>query len=61
MAVEYGITNRLELLLEPVPYTAIRPKAGAHATGGGDLEATATYLVRRETSRGSRPSPWPVR
>src|SRR6185312_9516855 len=35
-----------------VPYTAIRPKVGAHATGGGDLEVTATYLVRHETSRG---------
>lgn len=50
-AVEYGATDRLELLLEPVAYTAIRPKVGPAATGGGDLEATATYLVRRETSR----------
>ncbi len=50
-AIEYGATDRLELLLEPVAYTAIRPKVGRRATGGGDLEATATYLVRRETSR----------
>jgi hypothetical protein len=50
-ALEYGATDRFELLLEPVAYTAIRPKVGPRATGGGDLEATATYLVRRETSR----------
>jgi hypothetical protein len=47
-AVEYGLTNRLEILAEPVPYTAIRPKVGRHAVGPGDLEATLTYLVRRE-------------
>jgi hypothetical protein len=49
LAMEYGITDRLELLAEPVPYTAIRPKTGPRATGGGDLEVTATYLLRRET------------
>jgi hypothetical protein len=48
-AVEYGFTDRLELLVEPVAYTAIRPKVGTRATGGGDLETTLTYLVRRET------------
>jgi hypothetical protein len=50
-AVEYGITNRLELLVEPVAYTAIRPNTGPRATGVGDLEATVTYLLRQETSR----------
>jgi hypothetical protein len=49
MAVEYGFTDRFELLLEPVAYTAIRPKAGQRATGVGDLELTGTYLVRRES------------
>ena len=49
-AVEYGFTDRLELLAEPVAYTAIRPKVGTRATGGGDLETTLTYLVLRETS-----------
>jgi hypothetical protein len=49
LAVEYGFTDRLEFLIEPVAYTAIRPKVGPRATGGGDLEATLTYLVRRET------------
>ena len=48
-AIEYGLTNRLELVVEPVPYTAIRPNVGRHATGRGDLEATLTTLVRHET------------
>jgi hypothetical protein len=49
-AIEYGFTDRLELLVEPVAYTAIRPKVGTRATGGGDVETTLTYLVLRETS-----------
>jgi hypothetical protein len=49
VAIEYGLTNRLELVVEPVPYTAIRPNAGRHASGRGDLEATLTTLVRHET------------
>src|SRR5205085_1316719 len=44
MGVEYGFSDRLELLLEPVAYTAIRPKAGLHAAGVGDIELTSTYL-----------------
>jgi hypothetical protein len=48
-AVEYGFTDRLELLVEPVAYTAIRPKVGTRATGGGDLETTLTYLMLPET------------
>ncbi len=48
-AAEYGVSDRLEMLVEPVAYTAIRPKTGPHATGVGDLEVTATYLFRRET------------
>ena len=48
-AVEYGLSNRFELLVEPVPYTAIRPKIGRHAAGVGDIEATLTTLLRHET------------
>jgi hypothetical protein len=48
-ALEYGFTNRLEFLIEPVAYTAIRPKVGSRAAGVGDLEATLTFLARRET------------
>jgi hypothetical protein len=51
MAIEYGISNRLELLVEPVLFTSIRPKAGSHANGVGDVEVTLTYLMRRETPR----------
>ncbi|HYQ88684.1 MAG TPA: hypothetical protein VEU09_03545 [Candidatus Binatia bacterium] len=49
LAVEYGLTDRIELLLEPVFYTSIRPAAGPGATGMGDLEATLTAVVRAET------------
>jgi len=48
VAIEYGVTGRLELLVEPVPFTTIRPKIGRRAAGPGDVEATITYLVRRE-------------
>lgn len=50
-AFELGITNRLGLLVEPVAYTAIRPKIGSSATGVGDLEITANYLLRGESGR----------
>src|SRR6202521_4738484 len=50
-AFELGITNRLGLLVEPVAYTAIRPKVGTSATGFGDLEITANYLMRDESER----------
>ena len=49
IAIGYGLTNRLELLIEPVPFTAIRPTLGRHAIGVGDIEATITTLLRRET------------
>jgi hypothetical protein len=48
-AFELGLTSRLGLLVEPVPYTAIRPEVGPSATGPGDLEITLSYLVRKET------------
>ena len=50
-AFELGLTSRLGLLVEPVPYTAIRPEIGPSATGPGDLEITASYLVRKESKR----------
>jgi hypothetical protein len=50
-ALEYGLTDRLELLAEPVAWTAISPNTGAHATGVGDLEMTLTWLARAETAR----------
>jgi hypothetical protein len=51
IAFELGVTNRLGLLIEPVPYTAIRPESGTSATGPGDLEITMSYLVCRESPR----------
>jgi hypothetical protein len=53
-AFEYGITDRLSLMVEPVFYTAIRPKVGPRATGIGDLEITLSYLFARE--KGWRPA-----
>ena len=47
-AIEYGLTDNLELLVEPVPYTAIRPKIGRHATGLGDVEGTLTWRFLQE-------------
>jgi hypothetical protein len=51
LAFEFGLSNRLGLLVEPVPYTAIRPEVGTSATGQGDLEVTLNYLVRNESGR----------
>jgi hypothetical protein len=51
LAVERGVTDRLSILVEPVAYTAIRPKRGTRATGFGDLEVTAFYLLGNEASR----------
>ena len=53
-ALEYGLADRLELLVEPVFYTAITPKTGPHTTGLGDLETTLTWLALHE--RPNRPA-----
>lgn len=50
-AFEYGITDRLSILVEPVFYTSIHPKVGPRATSVGDLEVTLSYLVSKETKR----------
>jgi hypothetical protein len=47
-AFEFGITDRLSLLVEPVFYTSIRPKLGRRANGLGDLEVTLSYLFAKE-------------
>ena len=54
IAFEYALTNTWELLVEPVPYTSIRPKVGPRATGLGDLEVTVIHGLW--TERGSRPA-----
>ena len=51
LSFEFGLTNRLALLVEPVPYTAIRPEVGDSATGPGDLEITLSMLAIEESGR----------
>ncbi|MEO6876916.1 MAG: hypothetical protein ABI205_00440, partial [Gemmatimonadaceae bacterium] len=48
IALEYGLTSRLALLVEPVFFTAIVPHPGMRAIGLGDVEVTAEYLVADE-------------
>jgi hypothetical protein len=48
-ALEFSLTDRVELLVEPVAGTAILPKVGRHARGLDDLEATVSCLARQET------------
>ena len=50
VAFEYALTNTWELLVEPVPYTAIRPKVGPRATGLGDLEVTVIHGLWTESA-----------
>jgi hypothetical protein len=52
LVFEYGITDRLEILAEPVVSAAIRPTLGSRTSGVGDTEVTATFLVRHETDHG---------
>lgn len=47
--IEYGITDRFELAVEPVPYTAIVPEGGARVRGAGDLEGTLSVRLRNES------------
>lgn len=49
MGLEYGLLDNLELLVEPVLYTSIRPKGGAVVNGIGDLETTLTYRFLPES------------
>lgn len=48
-AFTYGITDRTEILVEPVVGTSIRPKNGPGASGAGDLEITLTHRFIDET------------
>lgn len=47
-AIEYGLSDRLALLVEPVFFASIQPRSGPSATGAGDLEATLQYLIHGE-------------
>ena len=48
LALEYGITDYLEVLVEPVLYSVISPKVGPGANGQGDLEITLSFLALNE-------------
>jgi hypothetical protein len=48
VCIEYGVLNRLELVVEPVAYVAILPNRGPQATGFGDIELTMLGLVVKE-------------
>jgi hypothetical protein len=54
IAIAYSLSNRLEVLAEPVPITTIRPSSGVGASGVGDFELTLTGLVFTESR--SRPA-----
>jgi len=53
-AIGYGVRDRIELLVEPVPFSAIHDKGLPSQYGVGDVEATVTGLVAPE--RGHRPA-----
>ena len=49
LAIEYGLTDWLQLLVEPVFFTNISPKGGGGATGLGDLEVSLFAKFLDET------------
>lgn len=48
LAIEVGIFERLELLVEPTPYVGIYPKNERKINGFGDTEITVTFLALKE-------------
>ncbi len=48
LALEFGLLNNLELLVEPVVYTGIHPDKGRNSSGLGDLEVTLNYRFLEE-------------
>ncbi len=50
LALEYGLSNRFSLLIEPVPWTRIHDNGIGTATGIGDIEMTLTTLLAREAA-----------
>jgi hypothetical protein len=49
IVLEYGITNRLKLVIEPDVYASVKPKSGAAVNGFGDTEAKLVYLISEES------------
>jgi hypothetical protein len=54
IVIEYGITDRLKLVVEPDVYASTKPKGGRAVHGFGDTEAKLVYLVSEES--GSSPA-----
>lgn len=50
LAFEYGITDRLQILVEPVLFSSIHPDGGDSTTGIGDTEATIMYKIADEST-----------
>ncbi len=48
LSIEYGLSNKFTVLVEPVGFTSITPKTGPHAKGIGDLEITLFYQIVSE-------------
>ncbi|MEP6616824.1 MAG: transporter [Ginsengibacter sp.] len=48
IAIEYGLTRRFSILVEPVGFTNIHNKRSNSATGFGDLEVTLFYQLTTE-------------
>jgi hypothetical protein len=49
LSIEYGLSKRFTLLVEPVAFTTIHSKFSKHVTGLGDLEITLFYQLLKET------------
>jgi Putative MetA-pathway of phenol degradation len=47
--LEYGLTDRLKLTVEPVAYQKIKPNVGPSVHGAGDTEVLLTWLASPET------------
>ena len=54
LVFEYGLTDRLGLLIEPVASSAFLPNVGPRAHTVGDTEVTGIYLLSSERQR------WPA-
>ena len=48
LSFEFGLTKKLTLLIEPVPFTTIHSKVSRSVTGFGDLEMTLFYQLVKE-------------
>ncbi|MEO6348594.1 MAG: hypothetical protein ABIO60_11870 [Aquaticitalea sp.] len=48
LAIEYGLSKKFTLLVEPVAFTTINPKSGSSVTDIGDLEITLFYQIVSE-------------